>query len=152
MSGTIRVGSTVVIAAVGLAGCGSTHKASPPRSQTVVQVLRSYLRAQVAGDGETACSLLTTGAQQRLVTLVQQAAGGTLTTRPSCQDAVALVAAVAGAKLLDALASARIAHVKVQGTDATAELLDGTAFGQQQVSLKRLDGAWRISGVPSLSG
>lgn len=81
-----------------------------------------------------------------------EAGKGLLTARPSCADAVGLVRAVAGAKLLNALSKAQIAHVQVQGNNATAEIIDGTAFGQQQVSLQRSGSTWQIAGVPALTG
>ena len=156
MSRAIRHGNTVAaIVAIAVAGCGgSSQKATPSeqQQQQVEQVLRSYLRAQTSGDGQTACSLLTDAAQRQLETLVLQAGNGLLTTRPSCQDAVGLVRAVAGAKLLNALSKAQIAQVRVQGNDATAEIIDGAAFGQQQVSLQRSGSTWQIAGVPALTG
>ena len=126
-------------------GCGSSHKPPSPEQQ-ITQVLHSYLRAQTTGDGQTACSLLTNAAQRQLVTLVLQAGKGLITTRPSCQDAVGLVRAVAGTQLLGALSNARIARVKVDGDNATAQILDGAAFGQQQVSLQRSGRAGRSPG------
>ena len=154
MSRAIRHGNTVAaIVAIAVAGCGSSQKATPrEQQQQVEQVLRSYLRAQTSGDGQTACSLLTDAAQRQLETLVLQAGNGLLTTPPSCQDAVGLVRAVAGAKLLNALSKAQIAQVRVQGNDATAEIIDGAAFGQQQVSLQRSGSTWQIAGVPALTG
>ena len=153
MSPAIRHGTTVAaIVAIAVAGCGSSHKPTPTEQQQVEQVLRSYLRAQTSGDGQTACSLLTDPAQRQLEALVLQAGKGLLTARPSCQDAVGLVHAVAGAKLLDALSKAQITQVRVQGNNAAAEIIDGIAFGQQQVSLKRSGSTWQIAGVPALTG
>ena len=129
MSPAIRHGTTVAaILAIAVAGCGSSHKPTPTEQQQVERVLRSYLRAQTSGDGQTACSLLTDPAQRQLEALVLQAGKGLLTARPSCQDAVGLVHAVAGAKLLDALSKAQITQVRVQGNNAAAEIIDGTAF------------------------
>ena len=59
-----------------LASCGGAHK--PTDAQQIKQALRSYLRAEAAGDGQTACALLTTGAQQQLITLVVKAGKGRL--------------------------------------------------------------------------
>jgi len=141
------------ILAMAVAGCGSSsHKSTATPQQQVEQVLRSYLRAQTSGDGQAACSLLTDAAQSQLEALVLQAGKGLLTSRPSCQDAVGLVHAVAGAKLLDALSKAQISQVRVQGYNATAEITDGAAFGQQQVSLQRSASTWKIAGVPGLGG
>jgi hypothetical protein len=153
MSRAITIGNTVAaIVAVALVGCGSSPKPKLTDPQQVEQVLRSYLSAQTHGDGQTACSLLTDSAQRQLETLVLQAAKGALPSRPSCQDAVGLVQALAGAKLLDALSKARIGQVRVQGDTATSEIIDGTAFGHQQVSLQRSGSAWKIAGVPGLGG
>jgi hypothetical protein len=154
MSPAIRhVSMLAAIASIAVAGCGSSHKPTPiEQQQEVKQVLRSYLHAQTSGDAQTACSLLTDAAQRELETLVLHAGNGLLTTRPSCQDAVGLVRAVAGAKLLQALSTAQITQVQVQGNHATAEITDGTAFGQQQVSLERSAGTWKIAGVPGLTG
>jgi len=153
MSRAIRHGSTAAaIVAIVAAACGSSHTATPTEQQQVKQVVRSYLRAQTSGDGQAACSLLTDAAQRQLETLVLQAGKGLVTARPSCQDAVALVSAVAGAKLLNALSQAQIAQVRVQGNKATADVIDGTEFGQQRVSLQRSGSTWQIAGVPALTG
>jgi hypothetical protein len=148
-----RTSMLAAVAVMAAAGCGSSHKkATPSQEQQVRQVLRSYLQAQTSGDGQTACSLLTGAAQTQLETLVLQAGKGLITTRPSCPDAVGLVHAVAGQKLLAALASARIGQVQLQGDQASAEVIDGTTFGQQRVSLQRSGGTWKITGVPNLRG
>ena len=136
-----------VLAAVTIGGCGAGHRQSD--QQLITQTLHSYLRAQTAGDGQTACKLLTAGGQSQLIALVVKQANGLLTTRPSCEDAVGLVRAVAGPQFLSALSSARIAHVQARGTRATAEVVDGTQFASQQVSLRKTDSSWRIAGVPA---
>jgi hypothetical protein len=147
-----HAGTAIAILAIAAAGCGSSHKPPPTQQQQITNVLRSYLRAQTAGDGQAACPLLTSSAQHQLEMLVLRAGKGLLTTRPSCEDAVGLVRAVAGKALLDALSGARIAHVQVRGEEATAQILDGAAFGQQRVSLQRSAGTWKITGVPGLTG
>ncbi len=153
MSTAVRHRSAVAaIVAVAVAGCGSSSKPPPAGQQEVKQVLRSYLHAQTSGDGQTACSLLTSAAQGQLETIVQKASNGLLTTRPTCQDAVRLVRAVAGASVLGALATAQITNVQVQGNTATAEISDGTVFAQQQVTLQRSGSSWKIAGVPGLGG
>ena len=154
MGCTIRYASTAAtaIVAIAAAGCGSSRMATPGEQQQVTQVLRSYLRAQTSGDGQTACSLLSNTAQRQLEALVLQAGKGLLRAPPSCQDAVGLVRAVGGAKLLNGLANAQISRVRVQGDKATAQVVDGTAFSPQQVSLQRSGSSWRITGVPALSG
>jgi hypothetical protein len=127
-----------VLAAVTIGGCGGGHRQSD--QQLITHTVHSYLRAQTAGDGPTACTLLTAGGQSQLIALVVKQAKGLITTRPSCEDAVGLVRAVAGAQLLGALSRARIEHVQVRGTRATAEIVDGTQFAPQQVSLRKTGG------------
>ncbi len=139
------------LTAAALASCGGAHK-KPSDAQQIKQALRSYIRAQAAGDGQTACALLTAGAQQQLITLVVKASKGLVTTRPSCVDAVGLVRAAAGQQLLGALDSARIEHVDVTGASASAEVVDGGQFPPQRVSLLRSHAAWRVAGVPGLGG
>jgi hypothetical protein len=143
-----------LVAAAALGACGASHHAAtgPSDQEQITQVLRSYISAQTQGDGHTACPLLTAAGQRQLQALVVKQAKGLLAVTPSCQDAVGLVHTFAGAKLLSALGSARIERVTVHGTDATAEIVDGTTFAPQTVSLMKLAGAWRIAGVPNLTG
>ncbi len=153
MSGAIRhLRTAATIVAFGVAGCGSSHTQAPTGQQQVQQVLRSYLHAQTSGDGQAACALLTPTAQRQLGTVVLRASNGLITSPPSCQDAVSLVRAVAGASLLDALSKAQITQVQVRGDKATAEITDGGAFAPQQVSLERSGSSWKIAGVPGLGG
>ena len=140
------IGGACVLAAA-VAGCGGAHK--QPEQQRVTDVVRSYLRAQVAGDGQSACALLTAGAQRQLIALVVRAGKGVITTRPSCQDAVGLVRAVAGQRLLDALKTAGIEHVQVRGARATASVVVDMQPAQK-VALVRSGSAWMIAGVPGL--
>ena len=76
-----RAGKTLVVAClVGLmlGACGSSDPASPGSSdeQQIGQVVRSYLTAQTQGDGQTACSLLTSGSPPQLEALVVKRANG----------------------------------------------------------------------------
>jgi hypothetical protein len=144
----------VLACALTLSACGGSHHSPPEPSdqQQITQVLRSYLSAQTQGDGQTACSLLTPAGQRQLAALVVKEAKGLVPTTPSCQEAVDLVHTFAGSKLLDALGSARIERVQAHGATATAEVGDGTAFTPQTVSLEKVGGAWRIAGVPGLTG
>jgi hypothetical protein len=149
-----RTAVLAVLIATAAGGCGSSHK-SPPQEQVarqqVTQTVRSYLRAQVAGDGQAACALLTASGQQELITLVVQAGKGLVTSRPSCQYAVALVRAVAGATILTALGQATVEAVNVAGSRATALVTAGTAFPNEQVSLQKVGMTWKIASVPGLS-
>lgn len=139
---------TILPAACG----GARHKpASDPRAQ-VRQAVSSYLHAQSQGDGATACGLLTSTGQEELIAIVVKHGGSLITSRPSCTDAVGLVHAFGGAKLLGALASARVAQAKVTGSTATAEVIDGSVFGTQLVRLETSGGQWKIVAVPGLAG
>jgi hypothetical protein len=143
------VPACVLVAAV-FGGCGGGQR--PSDRQLVTQALRSYLHAQAAGDGQAACAVLTAVGQKELIALVMKAGKRLITTRPSCQDAVGLVRAVAGSNLLSALSSARIEHVQVSGVSASAEVVDGTGFPPQHVLLEKAGTAWKIAGVPGLGG
>lgn len=114
--------------------------------------LHSYLHAQAVGDGHAGCALLTAGGQRQLIALVVKAATGLITTQPTCEYAVRLVRAVAGAQLLSALASAQVERVRVSGARATANVVDGSQFQPQQVGVEQAGTTWKIAGVPGLSG
>ena len=148
-----RRGASVVacmLVTMAVGGCGGGHR--PSDQQLITQALHSYLRAQASGEGQAACALLSVGAQQQLIGLVVKAGKGLITTRPSCQDAVGLVRAVAGARLLSALENARIEQIRVSGAHATAEVLDGTQFQPQQAILEKAGTTWKIAGVPGVGG
>jgi hypothetical protein len=149
-----RTAVLAVLIATAAGGCGSSHKSPPPEQvarQQVTQTVRSYLRAQVAGDGQAACALLTASGQQELITLVVQAGKGLVTSRPSCAHAVALVRAVAGATILTALGQASVEDVHVTRSRATALVTAGSAFQNQQVLLQKVGTTWKIASVPGLS-
>ena len=137
------------------AGCGGSApkpapKPAPDPGALVTQALYSYLRAQSQGDGATACALLTASGQNELAAVVVKKGDGLITSSPSCLDAVGLVHTFAGAKLLHALATARVEQVRVSGSSATAEVVDGTAFRPEQVRLVKSGAAWKIDAVPGL--
>ena len=113
-------------------------------------MLESYLHAQAQGDGTTACALLGTAGQNQLIDLVMSAGKGLITSRPSCDEAVSLVSAVAGAQIMSALDHARVEQIKIRGPTATAQVVDGTAFKPQQVKFQKSNGKWEITGVPTL--
>lgn len=141
------------LAAVVIAGCGSSHKAPTvsPQQQRVTSTLRAYLKAQASGDGRAACATLTARAQQQLVSVVKAAAGGLIPGRPSCAQAVSLASTAAGSNLMSALAHATIAHVQISGSTATARV-SAKGFPAERVTLKKASGGWKITGVPNLAG
>jgi hypothetical protein len=143
----LMLGLVCVLAAAQV-GCGGKDK-SPSDKAQVVTVLQSFLKAQTGGDGQAACPLLTAAGQNKLVTLVAEQAPS-LGTRPTCEDAVGLIRAVAPPALLKALGTARVEHVRVTGDTATADVVDGAAFPTQHVVLRKADATWRINDVPGL--
>ena len=148
-------GLVASLLAVAVAGCGGAHKASDQQliaRQQVTRMVRSYVQAQTAGDGQAACALLTAGGQRQLTALVMQASKGLLKTRPSCEDAVGLIRGLAGPKLLGALAKARVADVQVTGRHASAQVVDGVQFPAEHVSLEKVGADWKIAAVPGLGG
>jgi hypothetical protein len=137
-----------MLAAGATGGCGGGHES--PDQQMIIRTAHSYLRAQIAGDRPAACALLTAGRQRQLIALVVNGAKGLITTRPSCEDAVGLVRAVAGAQLLGALVNAQIEHVRVSRSRVTADVIDGLQFPPQLVRLEKVGTSWKIAGVPGL--
>jgi hypothetical protein len=140
------------LAALALAACGgSSHPPSEQSATQIKQVARSYLNAQAAGDGEAACALLTAAAQSKLENLVVSLSNGLVKTQPSCADAVRLVSTVAGQTLMKQLSNAQIEHIKVNGNQATAQVVvGGGQVPPQQVTLERVHDTWQISGIPTL--
>ncbi len=144
----MKLSVSACLSAAALAGCGGSTP--PSNQQQITGVLQSYLHAQVVGDGEAGCSVLTSTAQNQLISLVVKAGKGVITIRPTCADAVGLVRVAAGASLLGALRSARVEKVQVSGTQATAKIVDGAQFPPQTVTLEKVGAAWKITGVPAL--
>jgi hypothetical protein len=139
------------LATLALSACGgSSHPASAEPTTQIKQVVRSYLNAQAAGDGQAACALLTAGAQTKLEDLIVSASNGLVKTRPSCADAVSLASTVAGPTLMKALSDARIERIEVQGNQATAQVVDGGQFPAQKVTLEKSGDTWQVSGIPTL--
>jgi hypothetical protein len=147
--GRLQAAAVACVAAVSIAGCGGSHRQSD--QQQVADVLRSYLQAQVNGDGQSACALLTAQGQQQLVALVMKAGKGLVTARPSCQDAVGLVSAFAGRQLLNGLKNAQIENVQVRDGDASATVIVQKQPAQT-VTLVKSGAGWLIAAVPGLSG
>jgi hypothetical protein len=140
-----------LLAAAAISACGSARKASPPPArQQVTATLRAYLRAQAAGNGHAACARLTASAQRQLIEAVAKAGKGLIPTGLSCTEAVALASAVAGSTLTS-LAHARVDHVQVQGSRATADVT-ASGFPREHVMLVRVGGTWKIARVAGLAG
>lgn len=86
--------------AVAIAGCGGTTVSDTER-------VTQAIHAHVAGDGQRACSQLSSSGQRQLVTLTSKMAKGLAGNRLSCEEAVGLIRGVAGTPLLRALSRAR---------------------------------------------
>ncbi|HEU4975027.1 MAG TPA: hypothetical protein VFT50_08040 [Baekduia sp.] len=141
--------TTAVLAMAAGCGGGSPSPAPPPDQQQVRTTLRSFLTAQVHGEGAAACRLLDDAARRRLAAVVRRTAGIAGST---CEDAVALVRAAAPGALLRALDAAQIRDVVVRGDRASAVVADAGAFPPQHVLLRRTGGTWQIDRVPTLLG
>lgn len=135
--------------AVAIAGCGGTTVSDTER---VTQAIHAYLQAQVAGDGQRACSQLSSSGQRQLVTLTSKMAKGLAGNRLSCEEAVGLIRGVAGTPLLRALSRARVANVKINGQRASADVVDGKPMAREHVLLEKIGSAWKITSVPGLPG
>jgi hypothetical protein len=125
-------------------GCGGDDGGdSPPAPEAAGAAVTGFSRALGSGDGETACGLLTSGARAAFIKRVETIAG----TR-DCATAMMRVHDAAGAEVNEALSTATVSGVQVNGDSATAKL---TAGGHAtSVSLQKQDGDWKLTGVPGI--
>lgn len=147
----LAYGAAVLLAAAAaaLAACGGGAKQPESDATKVERTIRTYLTAQVSGDGAAACAVLSPAGKRQLSAVVATASKG-LATAPGCEEAVTLVRAAAGSELLGALGRAQVEHVAIAGDRATADVVDGAALARRPVALVRTGGTWLISGVPGL--
>lgn len=131
----------VMVTGALLAGCGGGEKVSD--ADAVSAAVGGFSKALGAGNGGTACGLLTTEARTEFVRRTASLGG----TR-DCPAAVAKIHDAAGADVNAAFTSATVADIKVMGDTATATL---TASGHRApVSLAKEHGEWRLRGVPGI--
>ena len=123
-----------VLAAAGtlaLAGCGGGSDASASGEDGVRGALSTYASAVSDGDGEAVCGVLTKASQAGVTRL----AGG------SCATAIGTLVGDVGDVEVD------VGDVRLDGDSAQADITQ-TARGrdaEQTVTLRREDGAWRLS-------
>ena len=151
----LRSRGLVLVAVLALtalgAGCGSNQ--TTPSAQ-VTEVVHGFLSEQVDGSPSDACDFLTGPARVELVAFVAKAARAR--EPKTCADALGLAHDRASKTLLDALRTADITDIHVNGSKATVMVRAGAAFKPQEVSLKRSFGnmtrPWKIDGAPHLGG
>jgi hypothetical protein len=103
----------------------------------------NFVKAFGAGDGKTACTLMSQEAQAAFV----QQVGGPLRTN-DCASAVAAAHGEAAAELNLDFSGASVTKVKVNGDSATAVV---TAHGRSlPANLSKAGGSWKLTGVPGL--
>ena len=135
--------SGVVLAALAVAGCGGGGGDSRPDGEQVIAVTTDFAHAFGRGDGDKACSLMTPGGRDALVSRVQSLVGTN-----DCAEAVTKLQTLAGPNVTGPFETAKASGATVAGDKATATL---TANGHAtQVSLEKRDGEWLLSKAPGL--
>jgi hypothetical protein len=136
-----RVAALAVVAAAALGGCGRSGSSSS--SDDVRAVTENFVKAFGAGDGKTACTLLTPSGQAAFVKKV----GGPLGVK-DCAGAVAAAHGEAAAELNLDFSGASVKSTSVNGSTATAVV---SAGGRSlNASLSNAGGSWKLTGVPGL--
>jgi hypothetical protein len=131
-----------VIALCTLAGCGGDKDASSPSAAGTTDpqaLVTRYFAALAAGDGTTACGLLTVAAQQEL----QQLPEGERAR--SCEEAVAQL----GRESLP-VRHPRLQDLRASGPTATAQITSKDPPYDSGVLLRREGGGWKIAYPPAV--
>jgi len=133
-----------VAAVVVLAGCGGGGGGSGASSSDDVRaVTENFVKAFGAGDGKTACTLMTPQAQAAFVKQV----GPALKVK-DCAGAVAAAHGEAAAELNLDFSGASVQSVTVKGDTATAVLSAGSR--SLPAKLSKAGGSWKLVAVPGL--
>jgi hypothetical protein len=132
----------MVILAFLVAGCGSSAGHSTGASADPATVVKQYLTAIADGDGSTACSLMTTDAQNRLMQSLRQA-GGSKASKLTCAKVFSLVKSLAPASQLKQLRDLHLVTVSMSKTVAVVKDAQNGARDE----LVRSDGRWLIAGA-----
>ena len=137
-----RVAALAVVAAAALGGCGSSSSSSSSTDDAKA-VTENFVKAFGAGDGKTACTLLTPDGQAAFVKQV----GGPLGVK-DCAGAVAAAHGEAKAELNLDFSGASVTSVSVNGSTATAVVSAGGRSLNAQLS--NAGGSWKLKAVPGL--
>lgn len=117
----------------------STPTASPADEVAVRLVVTNYAAAFVAGDGATACDLLTEKVRQTFLDAIGSS--------DTCATAFAKVVALQDSATRDLFRNAVVGDIQVSGDSASASL---TAVGvATPVSLARQADGWKITTLPA---
>jgi hypothetical protein len=131
---------TAAAVVVALSGCGGSSSSS---AGDVRAVTENFAKAFGAGDGKTACTLMTPGGQAAFVKRV----GGPLKVG-DCAKAVEAAHSEAGAELNFDFSGASVSKVKVSGDSASAVVTAGSR--SLPANLSRVGGSWKLTAVPGL--
>ena len=129
-----RAAIAAMALALAVAGCGGGNDDAAQVKSTV----RAYLDAFVKGDDARTCSLMTAKTREAFVKGARP-----LAKTDDCAKATRAVRAAAGTKAIDALRSARISDVTVNGNSASAKLT--ASSGQSIATLTKEGGKWKVS-------
>jgi hypothetical protein len=135
----------VAAVAVALVGCGGGggSGSSSSSSDDVKAVTENFVKAFGAGDGKTACTLLTPDGRAAFVKKV----GGPLNVK-DCPAAVAAAHGEAAAQLNLDFSGASVQSVTVNGDTASAVVSAGKR--SLPAKLSNSGGSWKLTGVPGL--
>jgi hypothetical protein len=133
----------VAAVAVALSGCGGGGGSGSSNSDDVRAVTQNFVKAFGAGDGKTACTLLTPAGQAAFVKQV----GGPLGVR-DCAKAVEAAHGEAGAELNLDFSGAKVQSVTVNGDSASAVVSAGKR--SLPAKLSKAGGSWKLTAVPGL--
>ena len=132
--------ATVLLAGLALAasGCGSS-------TDDVKSAVNGYLKAFVNGDGQRACSLMTSTTRQQFVARVSS-----IVHTSDCAKAISALRQRAGSQVAAALREAKVTKVKVAGDTAVATLTTKTSIGTSTSTtlLQKEGGSWKITSAP----
>ena len=130
----------ILSSAIALSACGGGGD-----SDNVSQTLQTYLAALAQGNGKEACDQMTGDQARRML---QEAAAFLPELQPtSCADALSKLGGSLGGEETEALESAEVTNMKIDGDSATAELVGGT----QTAKLTKNGDLWLISGGIGIS-
>jgi hypothetical protein len=133
----------VAAVALALAGCGGGGGSSSSSSDDAKAVTENFVKAFGAGDGKTACTLLTPSGQAAFVKKV----GAALNVK-DCPGAVAAAHGEAAAELNLDFSGATVQSVTVNGDTASAVVSAGKR--SLPAKLAKAGGSWKLTAVPGL--